>query len=982
MRVTKKKRVAWLRVDLGKKKKNMSASGANSALYTLLGDRSLSRHIGGFLSTADQAAARQSLFTRSVSQVGPIRNLNRVDQKRAEQRILSTQDVKSHQPVVGSHDFLQMHPRLRHQVQKLNVDPARLPEYITDMHSVKELEITNKFGQELQLNSLFTRQEAPRTTRVQASIFSLAGISPTSAIQLVDTLESLTIYSSVSKAGGAEDMWARALPELARKQTGTARTQLEKEHTKERQDLLKKLTYDSKTVETRLDYLYREEQILTDDFVLQSVLERVLTRAPQDQRESVEDMRGPAHAARERMRRQVFEEVVSLRQRYLYHMHEPNLTPARIRSLQDERETETGALPLTLKKFDEWREKWWAVHLNQMPNLSSGWSDEERQAFRTGLQKLWNLSQLHQWQLEELRRAGKVAVEHKEFMALTLFIRPVLDLRPFTKLQTLRMDSPNFNGPILGLPSSLTTLELLGAYNQPLSPRLALGLPNLEELRFGHHYNKPFPSEFFRPLTKLRVLDLGRKFNHELPDLPLSLRELVVGSKFDRGLDMSFFRRHTAMEKLKFLGGTGPKIPAGAFEGYDSLTSLFISRYTGQFREGSTAGLVNLTHLKFAHSGNQPLPVGFFQPLTKLETFHISGAFNQPIDYLPSTLQELSINCYRFNRTLPDLTQLTRLKTLELGFNQPVPPLPPHLEILRFGFSFNQRLPKLPNSLRVLVADRGFNNGVALGNDHPQTDHDEKMFELPASIEELSFGPDFNRPLPPGFFAQASRLRELDFGSKFSHPLPGQVRFPPSLQSLKFSNAFNFADMESKNFLEDTRIKSLELPPSFKDCTLFGPNRFVLPQSLEKLVFEEYNSPLPSDFSARYPNIRDLSFRLGYNRPLQAGQFINVRYLNLGCFFAQPLVQGVFSPDTAHLALGNATQILGDVSAANLGLFLPKTLKTLSIDTGLENELNRRVGSNWYQHLGLKIQTRYTSETVLVKNTNTKKRKRRGADAQ
>ncbi len=935
--------------------------------------------------------------------------------------------------MIGTRAFLQMQPHVRQEVEFLDTNPHILRDLIQDMRSVKKLKVDGNGDETLQFDWLFTGHTGP-TTRMQTLVSSLANIPPNDTNHLVDTLESLTIHSSISEEGGAEQtrkvMEVQAAEEEAQK--GTRRARLKEKHKAERDHLLASGTLYHQLAEERLATLYKEEVKATDEFLLQNLTDKASREsgllAAVFASDNQEDQ-----ALVERMRRQVQQEVVRLRQRHQHEVHalesdqkrEPGVpvphalesdqkrepgVPVRqrqvgteigagrgpeqngsddqtpevrsrtrpheldlnkriqIRILQEKQETEILALPPTLQAYDKLRQEWWAQKLRQLPPLPPNLSEQERPAFAEHfvghLRKLWNMSQRHQWEHEELRRAERAAAQHKDFLDRTRGVRPAMDLRPFTKLRELEVE--DFDGPILGLPSSLKTLKLPSDYKGPLSPHLAMGLPNLEELHFGVRCDGPFPSEFFRPLTKLRVLHMYGWVNHELPDLPLSLRELVLATRIEQSLDMCFFRRHTALEKLTFWEGSGP-VPAGAFEGYSSLKKLVVSgKCNLQFRQGSTDGLANLTHLEIGGFYDQLLPDGFFEPLAKLETLYISEYYNKPIDHLalPLSLQELVVDTFA-EVTLPDLAQLTGLKTLRLvaiGFNQPVRSLPPQLQILHFAHRFNQPLPQqLPDTLCELVFGDSFNNG--------NTD----MFELPASIEKLVFGRLFNQPLPLGFFAKASRLRELDFGLTFDRPLSQRTRLPSSLRSLKLSCSFNFTNLGT-DFLKYTQIQELSLPATFENCTL-GPGGLDLPQTLKKLTLVAYDQQLPPDFSARYPNIHKLVFRRNYNQPLLAGQFSNVRELQLGRDFAHPLVQGAFSPLITHLTFERTVEVPNNISAENLTSFLPESLETLEITDEFLTAMNERVGHGWYSQLGLAIRgkRRYSNHVVLIKNT--KKRK-------
>ncbi|CAM9262014.1 unnamed protein product, partial [Ectocarpus sp. 8 AP-2014] len=63
-----------------------------------------------------------------------------------------------------------------------------------------------------------------------------------------------------------------------------------------------------------------------------------------------------------------------------------------------------------------------------------------------------------------------------------------------------------------------------------------------------------------------------------------------------------------------------------------------------------------------------------------------------------------------------------------------------------------------------------------------------RMAPWPASLQQLSFGDHFNRPIAEVVWPAS--LQQLEFGDEFNQPI-AEVEWPASLQYLSFGDEFN-----------------------------------------------------------------------------------------------------------------------------------------------------------------------------------------------
>ncbi|CAN0030404.1 unnamed protein product [Ectocarpus sp. 6 AP-2014] len=189
-----------------------------------------------------------------------------------------------------------------------------------------------------------------------------------------------------------------------------------------------------------------------------------------------------------------------------------------------------------------------------------------------------------------------------------------------------------------------------------------------------------------------------------------------------------------------------------------------------------------------------------------LEELTFGEHFNTPINQIawPDSVQQLSFG-RSFNQPIAGVSLPPSLQQLKFGlaFDQPIDGVgwPPRLRRLTFGARFNRHLVSLPSTLEQLTFGFFFDNRSVSGAVWPSTlrvltfghdfDTDIIRVAFPASLERLSFGFCFNRPVSRDGVGVAfpASLQQLSFGACFNQPVDDVV-WPASLRRLAFGFAF------------------------------------------------------------------------------------------------------------------------------------------------------------------------------------------------
>lgn len=308
------------------------------------------------------------------------------------------------------------------------------------------------------------------------------------------------------------------------------------------------------------------------------------------------------------------------------------------------------------------------------------------------------------------------------------------------------------------LPSSLTHLKLSKDYNPRLSDRdLNDILPNLTTLEFRFndrlalnnvvwprlltsikfspvhniYYLNQFPStlkelrllgNFDQPLeniqrfTQLEVLELGRCFNHTIDDLPETVKEIHVGTAFEKNISRLPTNLLVLVLDFKYCKTIHCTIPQSITRleigicqiHEDSVPSTLRRLYLPRFQSCRIfSRLEHLTYLELYPEFNDTLDYIRFP--VNLTTLKFGSFFDQPIDTLVLCKNlRLLIFGMKFNQSIAPLYHLEELERLELSecFNQPINNLPKSLRVLKLGQNFDQSFERLAPPLKRVYVNK------------------------------------------------------------------------------------------------------------------------------------------------------------------------------------------------------------------------------------------------------------------------------------
>lgn len=133
------------------------------------------------------------------------------------------------------------------------------------------------------------------------------------------------------------------------------------------------------------------------------------------------------------------------------------------------------------------------------------------------------------------------------------------------------------------------------------------------------------------------------------------------------------------------------------------------------------------THVTPIEYIEDPIDSEYLEKLKQSKKLVFGTYFNYPIMNLPNSIESIKIIGGPFNHSIDNLPSGLKELTLNNKYNQPLDYLPPSLQILKFmSFSiFSHRLDNLPNSLKLLEIPILYNHDIN---------------NLPDSIEELRIG--------------------------------------------------------------------------------------------------------------------------------------------------------------------------------------------------------------------------------------------------
>lgn len=248
----------------------------------------------------------------------------------------------------------------------------------------------------------------------------------------------------------------------------------------------------------------------------------------------------------------------------------------------------------------------------------------------------------------------------------------------------------DFNQPIDSLPEGLLKLkfpsgntigEYPGKFNQPIE-----NLPNnLKSLMIGSEFNQPLD---FLPIS-LKKLIINGKFNQEINNLPPNLKKITICRKFNKTL----INLPKSVEQLELFNDSA------ILPDHIKLLIIRSKKVPLNFPR-------DVERIVFNSEFNQPVDHLFNDEMKNLKTVEFGYHFNQTIDNLPDSVEELIIH-RKFNqqiRKFPlNMKKLVFNTQEEIYFDLEI--LPKGLEVLSLKCKEGQKLINFPPNLKILVID-------------------------------------------------------------------------------------------------------------------------------------------------------------------------------------------------------------------------------------------------------------------------------------
>ncbi|GAM22970.1 hypothetical protein SAMD00019534_061450 [Acytostelium subglobosum LB1] len=416
------------------------------------------------------------------------------------------------------------------------------------------------------------------------------------------------------------------------------------------------------------------------------------------------------------------------------------------------------------------------------------------------------------------------------------------------------------------LPQTIHTLKFGKDFNKPIIPG---SLPeSLVDLTFGDDFNQslqwPPPPSSPAPTAASglsTLLSFGVKRSSSpapasvpSPSLPPSIIRLKFGSSYNMPVEACDDRGNVtgtllpqSLNQLHFGTGFVQPLPANSLP-----MSLEVLRFQIWFTQPCMAAVTQLQSLKVLLFSS--LPINDRHPSRPYHRGDDDAAAERHT--FPSSLISLYISHNDFSdlpNSLPD-----RLRTLSLGktFCRPLAlgSLPSSITSLELGHAFRQWIEPgiLPASLTELSL-RGLSQeqeeNVVRGLSLPGSitslylssfNLPIKHGELPAKLQKLYFGNNYDHSIIPGILPQS--ITSIIFGNCYNKPItPGTL--PQSLKSLRFCEMFD--QVIEPGALPDS-LESLEFGAHFNQVIRPG----VLPPNLTMLILgSEFRQPFtPATF--------------------------------------------------------------------------------------------------------------------------------------
>jgi len=258
------------------------------------------------------------------------------------------------------------------------------------------------------------------------------------------------------------------------------------------------------------------------------------------------------------------------------------------------------------------------------------------------------------------------------------------------------------------LPQSLKILKIGYTFNQPIDDLSK----NIKKLKLGYGFDQSV-DELPQGLKKLT---LRTSFYQPINNLPVTLVELTLGVGFNQPINKTILKdghptlvgilpQNLEILTLPDLGKSIIDLPK-KLKKLKKLTLCCLKNFSLKIGDYQLTSQV-LYKLTLDHH-TIPLVKLNLDDTIYLNNFHLLKRltleyFNQPINFLPYTLEELYLGI-NFNQPIDYLSNLHSLKKLTLGrnFDQPINDLPQNLKILIIkSILFHQTIDNLPRGLKI-----------------------------------------------------------------------------------------------------------------------------------------------------------------------------------------------------------------------------------------------------------------------------------------
>ncbi len=254
------------------------------------------------------------------------------------------------------------------------------------------------------------------------------------------------------------------------------------------------------------------------------------------------------------------------------------------------------------------------------------------------------------------------------------------NIKNCTTLRKIKFNCPHN----IEFPQSLEEIHYADDFNK----RINKFPPFIKRIYFGSCFNKPLPKDLLN-YERLTYIKLPDYYNLPLPKLPINIKHLILGKKYNQVIDLN-----NKIKKLELGYYYDCQLPE--LKGTNLRKLILGYCYNQPLPELKGT---NITVLKMGHLYNQPLPELNESNLKILELGH---CYNQQLPELKTS----KITCLRlgflYDKSIPELPKLLKYLTISNYIN-PLPELPKLLKYLKISNCANEdTLPELPASLKYL----------------------------------------------------------------------------------------------------------------------------------------------------------------------------------------------------------------------------------------------------------------------------------------